>query len=51
MKLTDNLLKVIKKHVERIFFDPATDSDCVNHKILLAKLNFYGIQGTAANWV
>jgi hypothetical protein len=37
-------------HVVRIFCDVAKAFDCVNHEILLTKLHFYGIQGTAAKW-
>jgi hypothetical protein len=52
-KLTDNVLKSInqKMHVRGIFSDLAKAFSCVNHEILLTKLHFYGIQGTAAEWL
>jgi hypothetical protein len=40
----------LKTEVGGIFCDLAEASDCVNHKILLAKLQCYGIQGTVSNW-
>jgi hypothetical protein len=36
-------------HIGGILFDLAKASDCVNHEVLLIKLHFYGIQGSAAN--
>jgi hypothetical protein len=33
-------------HIGGILCDLAKVFDCVNHEILLAKLHYYGIQGT-----
>jgi hypothetical protein len=37
-------------HVGEIFYDLAKALVCVNYYILLSKLHFYGIEGTAAKW-
>jgi len=37
-------------HVGGIFCDFAKAFDCVNHKILSAKLLFYGIWGVSEDW-
>jgi hypothetical protein len=37
-------------HVAGIFCDLFKAFDFVNHEILVTKLHFYGIQGTAAKW-
>jgi hypothetical protein len=51
-KLTDSILKFLnqKRHVGGIFRDLAKAFDCVNHEILLSKLYFFVIQGTALSW-
>jgi hypothetical protein len=48
-KLSVSFLLTKKRHIGTIFRELAKTSDCAHNKIWLAKLNFYGIQGTAAN--
>jgi hypothetical protein len=51
-KLKNSVLKSVhqKMHVWGIFCDLAKPCNCINHEMLLAKLHYCGIQGTAANW-
>jgi hypothetical protein len=51
-KLTDSVFNSInrKMHVAVIFCDVAKAFDYVSHEIFLAKLHYYGIQGTVADW-
>ena len=49
--LINNILEAFenKSTVGWIFCDPIKAFDCINHTILLSKLEFYGIMGIAYN--
>lgn len=50
--LTDGILHACnsKIHSAVIFCDLPQACDCINHKILIAKLQYYGLTGTHTNW-
>jgi hypothetical protein len=41
---------MIKLHTVRIFCDLAKAFDCVNHELLISKLEYYGVHDCNLNW-
>jgi hypothetical protein len=52
-ELINNILMALnnKLTVGGLFCDPTKAFDCVNHEILLTKLDFYGINGMAGKLI
>jgi hypothetical protein len=50
--LTDSILTAWnrKTHIGGIFCDLTKAFDCVNHDIVIKKLQYYGIQESTLNW-
>jgi hypothetical protein len=50
---TEEILSALnnKMHVGGISCDLTKVFDCVNHELLLSKLNFYGIRNIAGQWL
>ena len=50
--VTENILKALneKQHVAGVFMDLAKAYDTINHKLLLQKLEYYGVRGVGYKW-